>query len=249
MKYSRSLLGLLGCAVLLMTPVRGADFRVPTPEELPGCSEQVRQALASLESKEIAEGVKQLQAAAAKGDAHAQFVLGLCFQYGQGVTQSVDEAQALYLKAATQGQPAAQFFLGVFLLGRDSQDPDRDAAGAVVWLEKAAVQKFHRANHYLADLYLSGNGVARDPVKARQWLQKAADAADPAASFRLAILTEKGEGLEKPDPDAAQKLYEKAAEDGLPEAMVYLGRMHQNGVRGEPNLERARTYYEQAEKL
>lgn len=249
MKPFRVLGALLGCAVLSLTGVRAADFRVPTPEELPGASEAVRGALAALEKKETAEAVKQLRAAASKGDANAQFVLGLCFQYGQGVTQSLEEARAMYVKASANGQAAAQFFLGMFLLGSDADSVRRDAKTAIGWLERAAGQKFYRAHHQLADVYLTGLGVSRDVAKARLWLLKASQDGDPVSSYRLAIMAEKGEGLEKPDPDEALKLYLKAAAEGLPDAMVYLGRMHQTGVRGEPDLGKAREYYENAEKL
>jgi TPR repeat protein len=235
--------------VLSLGAARAADFRLPTPEELPGASEDVREALAALERKEAGEAVKRLQAAAGKGDANAQFVLGLCLQFGQGVTQSVDEARAMYAKAAASGQAAAQFFLGMFLLGGGEAKTGGEPKDGIVWLEKAALQKFHRANHQLADVYLGGLGVARDLAKAREWLQKSSADGDPVSSYRLAIMAEKGEGLEKPDPEAALKLYEKAAEDGLPEAMIYLGRMHESGVRGASDLDQARAYYEKAEKL
>lgn len=230
--------------------VRGAEFRLPTMDELPGASDEVRAALGAFENKDAAGAVKRLREAAAKGDANAQFVLGLCLQYGQGVTRSVDDARMLYERAAGSGQAAAQFLLGMFLLTGGGDKPGLDFNEGMTWLEKAALQKFHRANHQLADIYLAGaGGIESDPKRARDWLDKGSKAGDMLASYRLAIMTEKGEGLEKPDPDGALKLYETAAEQGLPDAMIYLGKMYQSGARGEPDPAKARGYYEQAEKL
>ncbi|HLP30813.1 MAG TPA: tetratricopeptide repeat protein, partial [Geothrix sp.] len=240
---------LLGSAVLSGAAPGAPDFRLPTTDELPGASDEVRAALGAFENKDAGGAVKRLQAAAAKDDANAQFVLGLCLQYGQGVTQSLEQARAMYEKAAGNGQPAAQFFLGMFLLNSGSKEPESAAREAMAWLEKAALQKFHRANHQLADMYLNEVGVKRDVTKARDWLKKGSQNGDPVASYRLAIMNEKGEGLAKPDPEGALTLYEKAADEGLPEAMIYLGRMHQSGARGERDMEKARAYYEKAEKL
>jgi TPR repeat protein len=249
MTLRRFLVVLLGAARLAAATPGAADFRLPTPEELPGASAEVKASLALLESKEEAEAIKRLQAAAGKGDANAQFVLGLCLQFGRGVTQSAGTAREMFEKAAGNGQPAAQFYLGMFLLRRESGDREREAKAGVTWLEKSALQKFHRANHQLADMYLTGAGVVPDVAKAREWLKKGSQNGDGLASYRLAIMTEKGEGLDKPDAEDALKLYEKAASAGVPEAMVYLGRMHQTGVRAKPDLAKARTYYEQAEAL
>lgn len=249
MMLRRFLVPLVGWAVLSSLTAGAAEFRLPTTDELPGASDEVRAALGAFENKDAAGAVKRLQAAAAKDDANAQFVLGLCLQYGQGVTQSIPQARAMYEKAAGNGQPAAQFFLGMFLLTGGSAEPERAAREAVGWLEKAALQSFHRANHQLADMYLGEIGVTRDVTKARDWLKKGSQNGDPVASYRLAVMNEKGEGLAKPDPDGALVLYEQAAEGGLTEAMLYLGRMYQTGVRGTADFTKARQYYEKAEKL
>ena len=92
MKLQRLFLGLLGMVAWQCAVVWGADFRLPTPAELPGASEVVKGALESLEKKDSVAGFNVLKAAAEEGDRNAQFVLGLCLQYGEGTKPSLDKS-------------------------------------------------------------------------------------------------------------------------------------------------------------
>ena len=58
---------------------------------------------------EVAKG----RAAAAQGQADAQFNLGQMHEKGQGVPQNYAEAMRCYKQAADQGSAPAQFSLGV----------------------------------------------------------------------------------------------------------------------------------------
>ncbi|PWL66218.1 MAG: hypothetical protein DBY30_05255 [Verrucomicrobia bacterium] len=49
--------------------------------------------------------------AARQGDAEAQFYLGLCYNYGDGVEKDLSEAVKWYRKAADQGDALAQYNL------------------------------------------------------------------------------------------------------------------------------------------
>jgi len=58
-----------------------------------------------------------LKKAAGKNHVSAQFLLGQCYRDGKGVKKSADtekEALALFLQAAGQGHPGANFHVGVF---------------------------------------------------------------------------------------------------------------------------------------
>mgnify|MGYP000444017742 CR=1 FL=1 len=52
------------------------------------------------------------QRLAEKGDALAQIILGLLYEYGQGVKQDYKHAVSWYQKAAEQGRESAQHELG-----------------------------------------------------------------------------------------------------------------------------------------
>ena len=60
-----------------------------------------------------AKPIDSLKEQAAKGDAAAQFKLGMAYLSGQGVTQDPAQAAALWTQAATNGHVAAQFNLAV----------------------------------------------------------------------------------------------------------------------------------------
>ena len=59
------------------------------------------------------QAIELLRPLAAKGDAVAQFNLGLMYDNGEGVTQDYKEAVKWYLLAAEQGSASAQYNLGV----------------------------------------------------------------------------------------------------------------------------------------
>ncbi len=75
---------------------------------------------------------------AEKGDANAQFVLGLKYDTGKGVPQDSAEAAKWYRKAAEQGHAEAQFNLGI--LYDEGRGVRQDYAEAVKWYRKAKDQ-------------------------------------------------------------------------------------------------------------
>ncbi len=78
-----------------------------------------------------------------------------------------DEAEAVWLPRAENGEVAAQLFLGHLETMRDRH---RAAAN---WYRRAASRGDATAQTLLATLYLQGRGVIRDPVKAYAWYELA----------------------------------------------------------------------------
>src|SRR5437867_587794 len=68
---------------------------------------------------------------AEKGDATAQFYLGMCYDIGNGVKKDRVEAAKWYRKAADQGHVAAQHALG--LLYGVGDGVAKDSAEALRW--------------------------------------------------------------------------------------------------------------------
>ena len=82
------------------------------------------------------ESLNSLREHAAKGEAAAQFNLGVMYGEGQGVTRDHAEAVRWYRKAADQGDADAQFNLGVMYdIG---QGVTQDYVLAHMWLNLAA---------------------------------------------------------------------------------------------------------------
>ena len=84
------------------------------------------------------EKFKQVKKAAERGDASAQYNLGLHYADGRGVARDDAEAVKWYLKAAEQGNANGQFELGyMYESGRGIA---KDEMEAVQWYQKAATQ-------------------------------------------------------------------------------------------------------------
>ncbi len=83
-----------------------------------------------------AKSPKSLRERAERGDAVAQFLLGVRYDLGQGVVQDVAEAAHWYRKAAAQGYAPAQVALGLmYALGGGIT---QDYVEAHLWINLAA---------------------------------------------------------------------------------------------------------------
>ena len=114
-----------------------------------------------------------LQTEAKRGQAKAQFDLGVCYRFGQGVPQDDTEAVMWYRKAAAQGYAKAQYNLGVcYDFGKGVP---QDHVEAVKWYWKAAEQGHAKAQYNLGVCYKFGQGVTQDYAEAYAWLSVSAD--------------------------------------------------------------------------
>ncbi|MDH5537597.1 MAG: sel1 repeat family protein [Betaproteobacteria bacterium] len=136
----------------------------------------------ALELKDNAEILKMLEAEAFRGNLRAALQLGIMYRTGDRVRK--DMAQAIrWLEEAADvnwmrfrfklGLDEAQYVLGMIRLKGEDTTPDSEEAAE--WFEQAAKQGNTRAQTELADLYLNGRGVERDPEQAWIWAQIAAD--------------------------------------------------------------------------
>jgi len=81
-------------------------------------------------------GLKVTLARAGRGDADAQFGLGLKYSAGTGFAQDFAQAAEWYRKAADQNHALAQFNLAVMF--DSGQGVPQDHTAALVWIRKAA---------------------------------------------------------------------------------------------------------------
>jgi hypothetical protein len=73
-------------------------------------------------------------------------------------------------EAAERGDPEACFQVGMQHRAGSPQLP-KDDLGAAIWLRKAAEAGHHGAMEALAQAYLGGHGVVRDPQEAARWAE------------------------------------------------------------------------------
>ena len=114
-------------------------------------------------------GLSLLLEAAVDGYAPAQAALG-----AECVRVDYPEAVKWLRKAAEQGNPDGEYFLGMaYSFGNGVE---LDFKKALLWYLKAAEQGDTRAMSSVAEAYGSGNGVERDVQEELRWLRNACSA-------------------------------------------------------------------------
>jgi hypothetical protein len=122
--------------------------------------------------------LENTQTKADRGEADAQFSLGLKFASGGDVTLDYPKAAHWYLQAANQNHPLAQFNLGVMFAG--GQGVAQDEAKSAMWMRLAAQQGDAGAQHHLGMRHrrASFEGPPKDALEsnleAYKWLTLAA---------------------------------------------------------------------------
>ena len=113
--------------------------------------------------------------AAKQGNPDAQFMLGVMYRGGQGVTQDDREAASWFHRAAEQGEPEAQFALG--LMYGTGTGVAKDDHQAILWVRKAAELGLAEAQHTLGTVY-------RDGTRVTQWTSLRSQATFAEARYR-----------------------------------------------------------------
>ncbi len=130
---------------------------------------------------------------AEQGDAHAEFMLGAMYQFGEGVLRDQVRAGMWYRKAADQGVAAAQYNLGVMY--DTGQGVTQDHAMALQFYRAAADQGMAGAQYNLALSYAQGLGVPQDYEAAAALYRQAAEQGFAAAQLNLGALYQSGDGV------------------------------------------------------
>ncbi|MCH9020155.1 MAG: SEL1-like repeat protein [Proteobacteria bacterium] len=158
---------------------------------------------------EYATALTEFRALAIKGDALAQYALGLMYTEGVGVSKDPDIAVGWYDKAARQGLAQAQYNLAV--AHHMGVGTPRNFARAAHWYRMAAEQDDARSQNNLGYLYEKGRGVPQDDVQAADWYRRAAELGNTNAQVNLANSYRRGRGVPK-DREEAMVWFRKAVD-------------------------------------
>lgn len=199
-----------------------------------------------------AKTFQEVCAAAEKGDADAQFELGLYHSVGICVKNDRAAGEKWFRKAAAQGHVAARSTClsegygvqkdlekagEIARKAAEGGDPwaqfclgtyygvKKDPAQSAAWFRKAAAQgnAWGQVFAGMAGLGLL-KGVPKDPVQAVRWLRQAAEQGHPLGQFFLAGCYIGGEGVPQ---DRKQAVYwlRRAAAQGLEPAKAALKKL------------------------
>lgn len=177
---------------------------------------------AHAQQSDAARQFQEIEAAAERGDAKAQFKLGQEYEFRtDGVSRNNTDALKWYHKAANQGFAEAQTYLGLsYFLGGIVKE---DYAKAYAWYRKAAEQGYADAQYSLG-LYPQLSTYA----EAAKWYRKAAEQGHDDAQYLLGLCYHNGMGVER-NPVETAKWYHMAAEQGHANAQFLLGGCYYEG--------------------
>ncbi len=181
-------------------PAPGSVPAQPSPTALPAGSDRIPAAFGS-----------SLRAAAAKGDATAQYEIASRYAEGRGVAQNLTEAVEWYERAAKHGLVPAQFRLGG--LYEKGLGVKKNLETARRFYLAAGEAGNAKALHNLAVLYAEGIDGKPDYQAAAKWFRKAADYGVADSQYNLAILYARGIGVEQ-NLAEAYKWFALAAREG-----------------------------------
>jgi len=168
-----------------------------------------------------------LNRAAARGDAEAQYYLGLLARSGQGMAPDPEAAFTWFLAAAEQGNIAAQYAVAQAYARGEGTKPD--PTEGLRWLEEAAGQGHIEAQFSLAQAYDTSQGAAANAQAALRWYRRAAEAGLPLAQRILGTRYLTGTDVTV-DATEALRWLTAAAEAGDPGAMFNLGQSYATGA-------------------
>jgi hypothetical protein len=130
--------------------------------------------------------------AANKGYALAELRYGMALAEGNGVKKDIKGAQQWLIAAQKAGLPEAALALGDMTARlpaqRDKAQNDKILQIAVAWYAVAANAGVPSAQFKLANAFVAGSGMPRDPAQAQQWYVRAAQQGLPEAQQALGLL-------------------------------------------------------------
>ncbi|CAN5146733.1 hypothetical protein BH11PSE11_BH11PSE11_06250 [soil metagenome] len=197
---------------------------------------------------DLREAHEWTRKAALAGYPSAYCRLGADYDAGELFAKNAQEALRLWRKGATLGESDCALYAGQYLVF--GMGVPRDAKAGIAFLEQAAKAERAdlRAQAILGRIYLDGDPVAQDYVKARYWLELAAAQESDEAQHNLALIHDNGYGVPV-DKAKAISLYQRAARQKNSSSLNNLGYAYRHGEGVSKDLALAASYFEQSHAL
>ncbi len=188
--------------------------------------------------------------AAGKGVSEAYCAMAEIVARGlQGMRWDNTKAVSLYQKAAAKKNAEAYRLLGI-TYERGLFDEPKDMRKAIEMYQEAASLNDWSALEQIADIYMEGNGVRKDPAYAALHYRRAAEAGNVRAMSRLGELYLNGAADFEQDKEMAKLWLERAVNEGASQTAILLGSCYREGLLEAENAdEKALYYYEKAAEL
>jgi len=211
-----------------------------------------------LKTDHAEEAIKQLkflsQTTYGFDRATSHYLLGRCYENGEGVEKSQQAALYHYELAAKNDYSLAQIRLGeAYLYGELGLDPSPEISFS--YHKLAAERGYLGSWRFLVRAYEEGIGVERSKEQAEIYRKKIvsrckaeADRGDPLTQVLLGMYYDAGTYVEK-SPELAFKYFTLAAEQNYPFGVYKLGTCYEEGTGVEVSLEKALECFHRAASL
>lgn len=213
-----------------------------------------------------ANNLSTIKQRANKGDAVAQYIVGVMYQQGKGVVKNKQTAIDWYSKAAKQDYILAQYSLIAMYDYGDGieQNPEQakywyeqiskarslavlneqqqNLKASIALLKPLAINNDTNAQYLLANLYANN----KQEANANYWFLRGAIAGDKDAQYYIGVTYSDQTGLF----NRMQSIYwlEKAAHQNLLDAQVVLASIYEQDKEIAPDYSKAAYWYELAAK-
>lgn len=158
------------------------------------------------------------------GNSFGQNLLGVMYQFGQGVEKNLPQAVTWFEASARQGNAEGQKNLGaMYYFGTGVQ---KDYPTAMKWFLASAEQGNAESRANLGIMYEEGLGVAVNDKEAMKWYLRAANQDYPRAQYYVGTMYAVGKGGEQSQTKAIQ-WYKLAANQGDASAQAELQKLGQ----------------------
>ncbi len=218
--------------------------------EEPTAESQYQLGMLYLEKNDKVQAVECFIQAAKKDHVLAQYRLGVCYAYGEGIEQNLPKAIDLFEEAAKKDHSDAiavlklinQIHLETELklthesVNQDVLDRDffEKNSKVVDFFIKATVENDSKAQYNLGMCYFKGEGVEKNLAKAVEFLKKAAEKSNPGAQYQLGICYRDGLGVPQ-DKKEAMNCFGKAGEKNQNAELAFRSICIEFAEKGDPD--------------
>lgn len=148
------------------------------------------------EHRDAIEAFKNFSIAANAGFPPAEYELGVCYRWGEGVPADIQKAIYWMELSANKGYSMAKHNLGLYY--ENGIGVESNIQKAIQYYTQAAEdEENYQAQFCLGRCYFNGNGVEQNYNEAIKWFMKAASQGEPDSIFHLAICYGNGLGVEQ----------------------------------------------------
>ena len=195
----------------------------------------------SRSEREYAEVYSYLVGEARRGNAEAEYNLGMMYARGQGVPKNYEAAFSWFQKAHEKGHPGATFFMGKMFANGIGVEKDPHKAERM--FQKCSSDP--RAQYEIGLLYFKED-MPRDLDMSARWMLRAAREGNTEAQFVMGQFYKSGAGVPANIKEAVDWLT-SAAINGHRGAQILLGNMYRTGDGVEVDRDESDRWYDMAD--